>query len=554
MGHPAHALALPERSRSRHRPESTVLYQTVAEHWPAFVQVAEEHGGLPRFVVKEFEEYLRCGRLEHGCLHLVCRECGYAELVAFSCKQRGFCPSCLGRRMADTAVHLEQSVLPRVPIRHWICSLPWGLRALLGYDRKLCAEVVSAFMAEVDRSLCWRSKRELGLASVADAHTGGVVAVQRTDSALRLNVHFHALVLDGVFVHEKDDPRAGSQKPPFRVTWHSLAQRRGMPCASRSSLEVSIMRACFASGLRRATLVPLVTLVFAASACDTAKSDDGAAAVGGAAGAAGAGGSGAGGLSCDTLPPALKVHACIPGDAPAGVTSELEGPVLQTGQWMGSEGCAPSDGVDGEAFWFELQDASAKVWRFHVSLPGVANPLAVGKSVHVRYRRTDATATSLPLRELTLRSKDGTLMAYVGSGNELDELELPDNVQAVRGGAVCTSEGTCQQTSAYRIEMTTSDGAHGELEPSSVEVIGAYRFVHGTYWRRVGEPSCPMSDEFASAIGLGPSRRTGRGLGAPGRRVPPSQGGLRAGDSQHRTGCNTPAGPGPRRAAHPPIS
>ncbi len=185
-----------------------MLYQTVEAHWPAFLERAEEHGGLPRFVVKEFEEYLRCGRLEYGCLHLVCRECGYSELVAFSCKQRGFCPSCLGRRMADTAVHLEQSVLPRVPIRHWICSLPWGLRALLGYDRKLCAEVVSAFMAEVDRSLCWRAKRELGLASVADAHTGGVVAVQRTDSALRLNVHFHALVLDGVYVHEKDDPRA----------------------------------------------------------------------------------------------------------------------------------------------------------------------------------------------------------------------------------------------------------------------------------------------------------------------------------------------------------
>lgn len=185
-----------------------MLYQTVAEHWPAFLERAEEHGGLPRFVVKEFEEYLRCGRLEHGCLHLVCRECGYSELVAFSCKQRGFCPSCLGRRMADTAVHLEQSVLPRVPIRHWTCSLPWGLRALLGYDRKLCAEVVSAFMGEVDRSLRWRAKRELGLASVADAHTGGVVAVQRTDSALRLNVHMHALELDGVYVHENGDPRS----------------------------------------------------------------------------------------------------------------------------------------------------------------------------------------------------------------------------------------------------------------------------------------------------------------------------------------------------------
>jgi Transposase zinc-binding domain len=210
VGHPAHARREPERSRFRfrHRPESTVLYQTVAEHWPAFLERAEGHGGLPRFVVKEFEQYLRCGLLEHGCLHLVCRDCGYSEIVAFSCKKRGFCPSCLGRRMADTALHLEQSVLPRVRIRHWICSLPWGLRGLLGYDRKLCSEVVSAFMAEVDHSLRWRAKRELGLASVAEAHTGSVVAVQRTDSALRLNVHFHALVLDGVYVHERGDPSA----------------------------------------------------------------------------------------------------------------------------------------------------------------------------------------------------------------------------------------------------------------------------------------------------------------------------------------------------------
>ena len=84
----------------------------------------------------------------------------------------------------------------------WICTLPWGLRALLGYDRKLCAEVVSAFAAELDRSLRWRAKRELGLCSVAQAHTGCVVSIQRTDSALRLNVHFHVLALDGVYVRE----------------------------------------------------------------------------------------------------------------------------------------------------------------------------------------------------------------------------------------------------------------------------------------------------------------------------------------------------------------
>jgi hypothetical protein len=60
--------------------------------------------------------------------------------------------------MADTAVRVEREVLPVVPIRHWICSLPWGLRALLGYERELCAAVLSALVAELSRSLKWRAK------------------------------------------------------------------------------------------------------------------------------------------------------------------------------------------------------------------------------------------------------------------------------------------------------------------------------------------------------------------------------------------------------------
>jgi hypothetical protein len=50
----------------RHRPEETVLYQVVEQHWPAFRERAEHAGGLPRFVVREMDEYLRCGRLEFG--------------------------------------------------------------------------------------------------------------------------------------------------------------------------------------------------------------------------------------------------------------------------------------------------------------------------------------------------------------------------------------------------------------------------------------------------------------------------------------------------------
>ena len=97
-----------DRARERHRPEETVLHQVVREHWPAFRERAEEQGGLPGFVVRDFEEYLRCGLPEHGLCHLACASCGHSVVVAFSCKRRGFCPSCCARRMADVAAHLAR--------------------------------------------------------------------------------------------------------------------------------------------------------------------------------------------------------------------------------------------------------------------------------------------------------------------------------------------------------------------------------------------------------------------------------------------------------------
>ena len=68
----------------RRRPEETVLYRAVQAHWPEFRERAEEQGGLPKFVVKEFEEYLRCGLLEHGCLRLACCRCGFERLVGLA--------------------------------------------------------------------------------------------------------------------------------------------------------------------------------------------------------------------------------------------------------------------------------------------------------------------------------------------------------------------------------------------------------------------------------------------------------------------------------------
>ncbi|MBW2726617.1 MAG: transposase zinc-binding domain-containing protein [Deltaproteobacteria bacterium] len=58
---------------------------------------------VPGFVEREFRRFLECGLLCHGFCRVRCKDCGDDQLVAFSCQQRGFCPSCCGRRMADTA-------------------------------------------------------------------------------------------------------------------------------------------------------------------------------------------------------------------------------------------------------------------------------------------------------------------------------------------------------------------------------------------------------------------------------------------------------------------
>ena len=102
----------------RHRPEQTLLYQLVDRYYPAFeAQLAVEDRVLPNYVRREFDEYLKCGRLEHGFLRARCESCHADRLVAFSCKRRGFCPSCGARRMAESAALLVDDVLPHKPIR-----------------------------------------------------------------------------------------------------------------------------------------------------------------------------------------------------------------------------------------------------------------------------------------------------------------------------------------------------------------------------------------------------------------------------------------------------
>lgn len=167
----------------RHRPETTLLYQLVEAHYPAFVaQLATRGTPLPEYVQREFTDYLRCGRLEHGFLRVRCESCYGEHLVAFSCKRRGFCPSCGARRMAESAALLVDEVLPAVPIRQWVLSFPFPLRFLFASRPKIMGEVLGI----VYRVLATHMIHKAGFTH-ATASTGAVTLIQRFGGALNLN-------------------------------------------------------------------------------------------------------------------------------------------------------------------------------------------------------------------------------------------------------------------------------------------------------------------------------------------------------------------------------
>ena len=129
----------------------SVLYRTLEAHLDRFLATisGDESPGLPSFVTRELRAYLRCGVLEHGCVHVRCERCEDEMVVAFSCKGRGFCPSCGGRRMSELAAQLVDRVIPHVPVRQWVLSLPWSLRYQLAFDAGLCRDVLAVFLRVV---------------------------------------------------------------------------------------------------------------------------------------------------------------------------------------------------------------------------------------------------------------------------------------------------------------------------------------------------------------------------------------------------------------------
>jgi hypothetical protein len=194
-------------------PADSVLYRVIESHLEPFLtQTAggADGRGLPAFVRREFEAYLRCGTLAHGFARVRCEGCAFERLVPFSCKGRGFCPSCGGRRMTEHGAHLVEAVLPRVPVRQWVLTLPYRLRYRLAWDHELSRAVLGVY-ARTLREFYARDAERRG---IGGGRTGMVTVIQRFGSAVNVNIHFPTLVLDGVFAEHTPNRLHFHPAPP----------------------------------------------------------------------------------------------------------------------------------------------------------------------------------------------------------------------------------------------------------------------------------------------------------------------------------------------------
>jgi hypothetical protein len=127
--------------------------------------------------------------------------------------------------MADSAALLVEDILPHQPMRHWVLSVPFPLRFLFASQPAVMGKVLGI----VYRTIATHLTHKAGYTK-STAHTGAVTLVQRFGGSLNLNVHFHMLFLDGVYI--------GGDHGPARFRWvkaptnseltqltHTIAQR-----------------------------------------------------------------------------------------------------------------------------------------------------------------------------------------------------------------------------------------------------------------------------------------------------------------------------------------
>ena len=132
----------------------------VAEHLETFLASLDtdpDAKGLPAYVQREFYDYLQCGILAHGFL-----------------------------RMAQTAAHLIERVIPWVPTRQWMVSVPIPLRYWMAASQELTAKIHTIIRTTI--SQYYVNQAVTGGIERQKVQPGAVMFIQRFGGAINLKV------------------------------------------------------------------------------------------------------------------------------------------------------------------------------------------------------------------------------------------------------------------------------------------------------------------------------------------------------------------------------
>jgi len=170
--------------------------------------------------------------------------------------------------MCNEAAAMVDRVLPNVPIRQWVLSLPYELRRLAAFDARVLTAVGRIFV----EAIFAEQRAQLGMNSTEH---GAVTHIQRFGGSLNLNCHYHVLVLDGAYIRDPDGLLLFRPCPPpsheaieraarrvhfLALRWlrrhHYLDERRAEE-RSNESEELSALDGCAQLALRTGSFVAL---------------------------------------------------------------------------------------------------------------------------------------------------------------------------------------------------------------------------------------------------------------------------------------------------------
>jgi len=138
------------------------------------------------------DKFLKCGDLKEGFARVRCPDCGKELFLAYSCRQRGACPSCDQKRSLMLALRLNAQVFEAVPHRQWVFTIPRRLRVYFRYDRSLLGKLCQAAYGTVCDTFGLEADGAKGVPAL-------VLTPQTQGDLLNWHPHVHGVVAEGLF-------------------------------------------------------------------------------------------------------------------------------------------------------------------------------------------------------------------------------------------------------------------------------------------------------------------------------------------------------------------